>query len=311
MVKSAPVKLEIKEAGDKILCTLARFHLLTADLLIPAVGSLGSATTVHKNLLRLSVAKYIYRFPLATKTGKSPLVCVLGERGVKYLREERELEVAFYRKPSEWDRFSSEWLIHPLELNKFLISANLVGKLISLPNGVSRILVTECLHDFTLKSAPLVYTDGEGNKHGVIPDALLTFGIVRNPNEARKKLTLWIELERNSHREKAFTQKFKDIYHVIENRVFDGRFGGRTLKVCFVSTIDMEHVEKMRRLAREELLRLRSYTSPQDPQNLVFHFGLIPSLQQEAIDTRQVFLSDYWLHPLDSEETRRYPLIRM
>lgn len=306
MSKPALPKLEIKTAGEKILCTLARFHLLTADLLIPAVGSLGSATTVHKNILRLSEAQYIYRFPLATKTGKSPLVCVLGERGVKYLREEKEIEVDFYRKPSEWDRLTSEWLIHPLELNKLLLSAHLVGKSISLPNVI---LVTQCLHDFTLKSSPLVYTDGEKNKHGVIPDALLTFDILRGGTT--KPLTLWIELERNSHREKAFCQKFRDIYHIIENRVFDERFGTRTLKVCFVSTIDNEHVEKMKRLAREELLRLRSYTKPQDLQNLIFHFGLIPSLQQEAIDTRQVFLADYWLHPLDAEQTRRYPLIKM
>src|SRR5450631_567396 len=103
----------MKAAQEKILLTLARYHLLTADLLIPAVGSVGSATTVHKNILRLSEANYIYRFPLATKTGKSPLVCVLGDRGVKYLRDEWEIEVCFYRKPSDWDRFTREWLIHP------------------------------------------------------------------------------------------------------------------------------------------------------------------------------------------------------
>src|SRR5438552_2182971 len=83
--------LPITPALDKILFALHQYHLLTTDLVVPAVGSPGAATTVKANIHKLEKASYLYRFPLATTAGRSPLVCVLAEQGMKYLRDEREL----------------------------------------------------------------------------------------------------------------------------------------------------------------------------------------------------------------------------
>src|SRR6266567_4633933 len=93
-------KIVVTPALDKILFALYQYHLLTTDLVVPAVGSLGAATTVKENIRKLEQAGYIVRFPLATTAGRSPLICVLSEQGMKYVRDDRELEIAFYKSPA-------------------------------------------------------------------------------------------------------------------------------------------------------------------------------------------------------------------
>src|SRR5579864_133252 len=102
MARSSTPKIVITPAFDKILFALYQYHLLTTDLVVPAVGSPGSATTVKDNIRKLEQAGYIVRFPLATTAGRSPLVCVLAESGMKYLRDDRGLDLSLYKPPARW-----------------------------------------------------------------------------------------------------------------------------------------------------------------------------------------------------------------
>lgn len=290
--------LPITPALDKIIFALSRYHLLTTDLVVPAVGSLGAATTVKANIQKLEKASYIYRFPLATTAGRSPLICVLAEQGMKYIRDERGLEISFYKYPSEWRAMSSSWLMHPLELNKFIIAAH------HLPEE-SGVQLASFEHDYLMKSNPLVYLDDRGKAHGVVPDALMNFAVP-------KRRVVWIELERDSHSKKAFAEKFTNIYWVIAKGMFENRYHAELVKVCFVSTVSEEHVAWMRMIARQGLHDItKGHVNPKSYRNRLFHFAVIPPLQGEDIDAVKTFLEPYWIHPYDQEGEKdtRYPLI--
>ncbi len=290
--------LPITPALDKILFALSQYHLLTEDLVVSAVGSLGSSSTVKANIKKLVEASYLYRFPLATTAGRSPFVCVLADQGMKYLRDERGLEIAFYKHPSEWKAMSSNWLMHPLELNKFIIAAHRLA-------GHSGVQVTSFEHDYLIKSKPLVYVDEKGKAHGVIADAIVNFAMP-------KRRVVWVELERDSHSKKAFGEKFTNIYWVIAKGIFESRYHAELVKVCFVSTAGDDHVAWMRMIARQALRDITTgHVNPKSYRNRLFHFACIPPLQGEEIYPRNTFLEPYWMHPydLEGEKETRYPLI--
>jgi hypothetical protein len=294
-------KIAITPAFDKILFALYQYHLLTTDLVVPAVGSPGSATTVKDNIRKLEQAGYVSRFPLATTAGRSPLVCVLAESGMKYLRDDRGLSIAFYKSPAQWKRMSSNWLMHPLELNKCLIAAN---RLENLTNGA--VCVSSWEHDYLLKSSSLTYFDDKGKAHGVVPDAIINFAVP-------KRRVVWVELERDSHSKKAFEEKFMGIYWVIAKGVFEQRYNIELVKVCFVSTVDEEHVQWMRMIARRVLSEISGMVNPKSYRNRLFHFAAIAPLQGEEIDPVNVFLEPYWYHPYDGEGQQNvaYPLLEV
>ena len=185
---------------------------------------------------------------------------------------------------------SSSWLMHPLELNKFLSAAT---RLARLTNGA--IGVSSWEHDYLLKTSSLVYHDATGKAHGVVPDAILTFAL---PHQR----LVWVELERDSHSTKSFTEKFTHIYQVIANGIFAQRYHTELVQVCFVSTVDDEHVHRMRTIARQVLQEITGgLINPKSYRNRLFHFACIPSLQGAEIDPRTVFLEPYWQHPYPSE----------
>ncbi|GHO98377.1 hypothetical protein KSF_084250 [Reticulibacter mediterranei] len=292
--------LPITPALDKILFTLSGYHLLTEDLVVSAVGSPGSASTVKANIKKLVEASYLYRFPLATIAGRSPFVCVLADQGMKYLRDERGLEIAFYKHPSEWKAMSSNWLMHPLELNKFIIAAH------HLPDQ-SDVRVASFEHDYLIKSNPLVYLDEKGKAHGVIADAIINFAVP-------KRRVVWVELERDSHSKKAFGEKFTNIYWIIAKGIFENRYHAELVKVCFVSTVDDEHIAWMRMIARQALHDItQGHVNPISYRNRLFHFACVPPLQGEEIKPLGTFIEPYWMHPydLECEKGMRYPLIEL
>src|SRR6266567_9277301 len=87
--------LLIREGHEKILQSLSRLHMMTYDMVVPAVGLPSAASTINGRLVELCEHGYLYRFKLATKQGNSPWVYVMGSKGVKWLRDERELEVKY------------------------------------------------------------------------------------------------------------------------------------------------------------------------------------------------------------------------
>jgi hypothetical protein len=299
--------LKITPALDKILLALYQYHLLTTDLVVPAVGSLGSATTVKENIQSLEKKNYLFRFPLSTTAGRSPLVCVLSEQGMKYLRDERELDIKFYRHPSEWKGMSSSWLMHPLELNKFIIAAD---RLTRLHEQIEQITWE---HDFLLKSDPLVATSQTGERFGVIPDAILQFTVRRGPQETPKRRVIWVELERDTHKEKAFYRKLTGAYWAIENGIFEGRYHHPIPRICFVSTVGQEHVEWMREQCRKLLIEIRGRVNHESIRNRMFHFASLPPLQGPHHDPLAIFTQPYWTHPFDEpgEQGNFYSLLEL
>jgi hypothetical protein len=183
---------------------------------------------------------------------------------------------------------SSNWLMHPLELNKFIIAAHRLEKY---KEGIS---VSSWEHDYLLKTSSLVYQDGTGKAHGVVPDAIINFAVP-------KRRVVWVELERDSHSKKAFEEKFTNIYWVIAKGVFKQRYNTELVQVCFTSTVDEEHVNWMRIIARKVLSEISGKVNPKSYRNRLFHFAAIPPLQGDEIDPVNVFLQPYWYHPFDGE----------
>ncbi len=299
--------LKITPALDKILLALYKYHLLTTDLVVPAVGSVGSATTVKENIQTLEAKNYLFRFKLATTGGRSPTVCVLAEQGMKYLRDERELDVSFYKHPSEWKQMSSNWLMHPLELNKFIIAADRLSRSYE---QIERIIWE---HDFLLKGDLLVATSQTGERFGVVPDAIVQFRVKQGTQEELKRRVIWVELERDTHKEKAFTRKLTGIYWVIENGIFEQRYHHPIPRICFVSTAGQEHVEWMREQCRKLLVELRGRVNHDSIRNRMFHFAVLPPLQGPHYDPLAVFALPYWMHPFDEpgEQGKLYSLLEL
>jgi len=297
----------IPQKYEKILMALYQYHLLTTDLLVPAVGSPRSISRIKEYIHHLEELEHIARFPLRTAAGRSPLVCVLAVDGMKYLRDEKQLPIGSYTPPAEWKRLASTRLLHPLELNKFIIAASKVG------DYHPQIALASFAHDFLLKSTPLLYTTPFGKKRGVIPDAILNFAIRKEPDAPAKRRVVWVELERGTYHKAEFAQKLHEIYYVIEQGIFEERYGAPLVKVCFVSTHGADHVQWMRMIARQLLLKLRGRINEKSMRNRTFYFAAIPSLQEGRISTPEVFLTCYWQHPFDpaGQEQIQYPLLEL
>jgi hypothetical protein len=300
-------RVAIPQKYEKILLALYQYYLLTTDLLVLAVGSPGSGSRVKAYVRQLEEWAHIARFPLRTAAGRSPLVCVLAVDGMKYLRDEKHLPMRDYTFPEEWKRFASTRLLHPLELNKLIIAASKVGEY------HPQIALVSFEHDFLLKRTPLRSTTPYGTMRGVIPDAILNFAIRKEADAPMKRRVVWVELERGTYHRAEFEQKFHDIYQVITQGVFEARYRVPLVKVCFVSTQGADHVQWMRMIARQLLLKLRGRVNEKSMSNRTFYFAAIPPLQGGVISTPEVFLKPYWQHPFDpvGQEQVRYPLLEL
>lgn len=300
-------RVAIPQKYEKILLALYQYYLLTTDLLVLAVGSPGAVSRVKEYVRHLEELAHVVRFPLRTTIGRSPLVCVLAVDGMKYLRDEKQLPMRDHTFPEEWKRFASTRLLHPLELNKFIIAASKVGAY------HPQIALASFEHDFLLKRTPLRSTTPYGTMRGVIPDVLLNFAVKKEPDAPAKRRVVWVELERGTYHRAEFEQKFHDIYQVIEQGVFEARYGAPLVKVCFVSTQGADHVQWMRMITRQLLLKLRGRVNEKSRSNRTFHFAAIPPLQGGMISTPEVFLAPYWQHPFDpaGQEQIRYPLLEL
>jgi hypothetical protein len=292
---------EFKKSHETILRALYRFQVLTTDLVVRAVGSVGAASTVRANIAWLANKDndYIARFKLSTG-GNGPAICVLSEQGMKYLRDELGYDMRFYKPPSHWKGMSSEYHMHPLELNKFIIAASKITEF------DKRITLTSWQRDYEIQPNPLrakePYT---GIEHVVVPDAVLQFG-VQLPTGLKRRI-IFVELERNTHKRKAFEDKIRGLFFVAGTGVFEDRYNHPLPRIALVSTVSDEHVSWMKEQTEAILqqsypeLRPGEQIKPDSRFNVMFHLQKVPSLLDGDIDVSSTFITHSWLHPIGEE----------
>lgn len=278
---------------SKILRALYRFQVLTTDLVVRAVGSPNSAAKIRKHIVPLVEKKYLSRFELATTGGRSPYVCVLAEKGMQFLRDDYGYDMRFYKPPSEWRGYSSNFLLHPLELNKFIIAASKINQF------DNRIQFLSFERDYELQTNPF-YTNHPktGEKYCIIPDAILQFTI--HSPEGIKRRILLVELERNTHKQKDFEEKIRGIYWIAYNKVIEERYNHPLPRVALVSSIGPDHAEWMKNQTQTILKDIKPGIRESSAFNTMFHLATMPALQAGDIDTLNTFIAPSWLHPFGS-----------
>jgi hypothetical protein len=310
--KNKIMRMQMKDHHDRILTrALYPFHILTGEQVTDVLYSPGSLKRVKGYLKELTDTEYIQAFPVPLGSGQPPFAYALAEKGKKWLKTEHGLEVPFVYRATMAN-------LHTLELNKFLIAAKNLEKVAPLrPHGnpvtsemedMPAVFVADIRHDFDLKAEPIKTTTREGRTVSIVPDALLDIQ-VRFPNtRKRNRRVVVIELERDTHRTKPFAEKLQDYIDVIRQEALQTYLKTYNFLICYVSTIGMEHVEKMQRITREVLVKNFGQIHPASDTNTTFHFAAIPPLRGKPIDIASTFLKPYWYVPF-GEKDARYQMI--
>lgn len=280
--------MDLSHPHINLLRAFYRFQVLTNDLAARAVGSAKSAPRVKTYILTLVEKRCLARVKkLETPVGNGPYLYVLAEQGMKFLRDEYGYDMKFYKPPSEWKEYSSNYLMHPLELNKIIIAASKIP-------GVT---LTAFERDFELQANPFIALERDGTKHYVIPDAVLQLTI----NATGRRRILLLEHEREKHKKKAFVDKLRGLYFVAENQLLKERYNHEIPRIAFTSSTDADHVSWMREQTRDLLTSLRGQVKPDSIRNRMFHFRTVPALQGGDIDVLNTFLEPSWYHPLTDD----------
>lgn len=276
--------MDLADPLVKVLRAFYRYQVLTNELAAQAVGSAKSEPLVKAYIRDLVAKKCLAQAKkLETPVGNGPFLYVLAEQGMKFLRDEHGYDMKFYKPPSEWKEYSSNYLMHPLELNKIIIAASKIP-------GVTLI---EWERDYQLQAAPFIALEPDGTKHYVVPDAVLQFRIEAT---GKRRIVIW-EHEREKHKKKAFIDKLRGLYFVAENQLIKERYNHELPRFAFSSSTDADHVAWMREQTRELLISLRGQVKPESIRNRMFHFRNVPPLQGGDIYVPSTFLEHSWYHP--------------
>ncbi len=302
----------LKDHHDNILTeALTPFHILTGEQVTNVLYAPGSVKRVKGYLKDLTDAQYIQAFPVHLGGGPPLYAYALAENGKKWLKSEHGIHIPFIYRPEMAT-------LHTLELNKFLIVAKNLERVAPLQyhrnpitNAIETlpsVAVADIRHDFLLKKMPIKTTARSGRSISLVPDAILDV-YIRSPNaDKQKRQVLLIELERDTHRSKPFARKLQDYLTLIKQGALQAYLHTYNFRICYVSTIGLEHVEKMRRIAREVLIQTLGYINPASTMNRTFFFTAIPPLRGNPIAIRTSFLQPNWYVPF-GEEKAQYILI--
>lgn len=155
---------------EAILRCLARYQYLLSRQICRLLYSPNSITYVQTRLKRLAEGGYCQRLwlPKRGRYGSAPAVYTLARRGIAHLLSSGSRLNRRYH-PSEQEARSLLFLQHTLDLNDFLISAELLGR------WRPEFQLAAMLHERELKQHP-VYVEGDaGKRTAVIPDAWLIY----------------------------------------------------------------------------------------------------------------------------------------
>ena len=274
----------IRPADFNVLNWLNRFHYLSNQQLCRLGYSRGSLTYVQTRLKALTEAGYCQRIwlPKRGPHGSTPAVYTLARRGLNYLRN-NGIEVNGRFHPSEQRSLSYLFLQHTLEVNDFLIAAELLCR------ALSPYRLADLRHERDLKKQPVRVRDVDGKQAAVIPDAWLDLRI-----NGRFQVCLALELDRGTEEQKRWRRKVANLL-AYASGPYQEAFGTRSLTFAVLTTAGEGRLQELLRWTEAELEMQREAS-----QGDLF---LFTSLTPASAAPEDVFLARRWLQPF-----RREPL---
>jgi Replication-relaxation len=284
-----------KKLNDILLEGFYVYHLLTPEQISRLLYSPGNVNAVTIYLRDLLKYEYVYRFKMPTSQGVRPFIYTLAKEGRKYISEDEELDKDVFYIPDGQEQKNYLRLMHFLELNDFLIDAKLLEK------KRSDIELFDMQHDVLLQKEPVLARTSEGEKIKVTPDGILEFRVT-DENLKRKRVTVWVELDRGWHSIRKFKKKIREILTIHETGVDLERFGTSRIIYAFPTTAGEKRVEKMRMWTRQEI----GSVDKGSWINRMFCFAAVPALNDHTkVDVETLFCSPVWSMPYGENDECR------
>jgi hypothetical protein len=272
----------LRPADFLILSWLNRFHYLSSQQLCRLGYSQGSLTYVQTRLKRLTDAGYCQRIwlPKRAPHGSAPAIYTLARRGLNFLRT-HGVEVATRFHPSEQRGLSYLFLTHSLEINDFLIAAEILCRYLPAYR------LANLLHERDLKRRPVHVKDGSGKRAAVIPDAWLDLRI-----GGRFQVCLALELDRGTEEQKHWRRKVSHLL-AYAGGPYQDAFGTTSLTIAVLTTAGEKRMLELIRWTEAEL-EAQGEASQGD---LFLFTGLNPA----GAMPEEIFLARRWLKPFTRE----------
>jgi hypothetical protein len=268
----------LKPTDLSILKCLLKYHYLSSRQLCRLLYSPGSLTYIQAKLKRLVDAGFCLRIwvPKREPHGSAPAVYALARQGINQLKHEG-FEVARRFHASEKRALSYLFLNHVLELNDFLISAELLCR------WQPEFTMASFAHDLDLKRRPVYVVGDDGRNTVVVPDALLDIRI-----QQAFQVCLAIELDRGTEEKEPWRRKVRHLLRYA-NGPYQDAFGTRSITFAIVTTAGEKRLLELLAWTKAEL-ELQKETSRGD----LFVFTYVPP---GPMDPDTMFLRPCWYQP--------------
>jgi hypothetical protein len=211
--------------------------------------------------------------------GSAPAAYTLARQGINQLKSDG-FEVASRFRGAEKRALSYLFLNHVLELNDFLISAEILCR------WQPEFTLAAFLHDQQLKRKPTYVFDDDGHRVAVVPDAWLDLRI-----QQTFQVCLAVELDRGTEEQKRWRRKVANLLRYA-NGPYQEAFGTRSLTFAVVTTAGERRLLELLAWTRAEL-EARQETSQSD-------LFLFTHASPGPMDPESMFLQPRWYQPLSS-----------
>jgi len=281
--------------NDILLQGFYIYYLLTPEQISRLLYSPGNFNNVNIYLRDLLKHEYVYRFKLPTSQGVRPFIYTLAKEGRKHIADNEGLDKDIFYIPDGQEQRNYLRLMHFLELNDFLIDAKVLEK------KRSDIELFDMQHDVLLQKDPVFARTSEGKRVKAMPDGILEFRVI-DEQLKRKRVTVWVELDRGWHSIRSFKEKIRAILAIHETGVDVDRFGNSKIIYAFPTTAGESRVEKMRMWTRQEI----GTVDKNAWINRMFCFTAVPALNDhKSVDVETLFCSPVWYMPYGENDEKR------
>lgn len=302
----------VKPHHDRILEAIYLYHFMTVEQVTRLFYSPGTVSTVRTLLGELEKQKYLLSFhePRPTPFGSTPKIYTLSLQGFNRLKKQGISMPLRFREP-DTEELEKNYLFlkHNLAVTDFLIAAKRLEKI--LPD----IQLYEFFHERALKQQPpltvaiekwdvkgkqIVDKDGKVTMTTIklYPDGFLDFRVLVEADKTPKRFCLLLELDRKTESELDIKRKIRGLLAAVKSGECLNRFGAKLPTIAFVNAVGGIHRrDQLKHLAEAELKKTKE-------QHFWAQMFVFTNLSKEnAIDSKELFLSPVWYTPFQDEPT--------
>ena len=275
-----------------ILAALLRYRVLTGMQVTKLLFQPTSVTWVKDLLKQLYDAGYVARARPGARPGKgtAPLCYGLTSAGVTVLRG-RGLTDEARGRPYRVHTITEGTLAHNLAVAEAMIAAERLVK------AYPTIELPRLLHDLDLKQIAQPFTDADGTRRTVVPDAFLDF-VVREEGGYRRPICL--EVDRGSENERRFRDKIRGLVD-FAGAPYREQFGRRALTIAIVAVLGEPKLAQLLRWTEAELRTLDADEAVMD----TFRLAAIPLdwtvPEPERLTPEAIYRQPLWYRPFTRE----------